>query len=60
MLGIVLAEKKLPFDIFNLNYKKIENLDGWGELSANNLRKSIEKSKNKIQFKKFLKDLIQM
>ena len=37
---------KLPFDIFNLNYKKIEILDGWGELSANNLRKSIEKSKN--------------
>ncbi len=37
---------KLPFDIFNLNYKKIENLDGWGELSTNNLRKSIEKSKN--------------
>ena len=35
-----------PFDIFNLNYKKIEKLDGWGELSANNLRKSIEESKN--------------
>ena len=37
---------KLPFDIFNLNYKKIEELEGWGELSAHNLRKSIEKSKN--------------
>mgnify|MGYP001340003016 CR=1 FL=1 len=36
---------KLPFDIFDLNYKKIENLDGWGKLSANNLRESIEKSK---------------
>ncbi len=44
---------KLPFDIFNLNYKKIENLDGWGELSANNLRKSIEKSKN-IGLDKFI------
>ena len=37
---------KLPFDIFDLNYKKIEKLEGWGELSANNLKKSIEKSKN--------------
>ena len=44
---------KLPFDIFNLNYKKIENLDGWGELSANNLRKSVEKSKN-IGLDKFI------
>ena len=44
---------KLPFDIFNLNYKKIENLDGWGELSANNLRKSIENSKN-IGLDKFI------
>ncbi len=44
---------KLPFDIFNLNYKKIENLDGWGELSANNLRKSIEKSKS-IGLDKFI------
>ncbi len=44
---------KLPFDIFGLNYKKIEKLDGWGELSANNLRKSIEKSKN-IGLDKFI------
>jgi len=44
---------KLPFDIFDLNYKKIEKLDGWGELSANNLRKSIEKSKN-IGLDKFI------
>ncbi len=36
---------KLPYDIFNLNYKKIKKLDGWGETSVNNLRKSIEKSK---------------
>ena len=44
---------KLPFDIFNLNYKRIEELEGWGELSANNLRKSIEKSKN-IGLDKFI------
>ena len=44
---------KLPFDIYNLNYKKIEKLDGWGELSANNLRKSIEESKN-IGLDKFI------
>ncbi len=44
---------KLPFDIFGLNYQKIEKLDGWGELSANNLRKSIEKSKN-IGLDKFI------
>jgi len=62
-LGKKVAEKfwelkfiKLPFDIFGLNYKKIEKLDGWGELSANNLRKSIEKSKN-IGLDKFIYSL---
>ena len=44
---------KLPFDIFDLNYKKIEKLDGWGELSSKNLRESIEKSKN-IGLDKFI------
>jgi len=44
---------KLPFDIFDLNYKKIEELEGWGKLSAHNLRKSIEKSKN-IGLDKFI------
>ena len=44
---------KLPFDIFDLNYKKIEKLEGWGELSSNNLRESIEKSKN-IGLDKFI------
>ena len=37
---------KKPQDIFNLDYNKIKNLEGWGELSVNNLRASIEKSKN--------------
>jgi len=35
---------KKPSDIFNLNYKKIKELEGWGELSINNLKKAIEKS----------------
>jgi DNA ligase (NAD+) len=37
---------KEPSDIFNLNYDKIKNLDGWGELSINNLKTAINKSKN--------------
>ncbi len=44
---------KFPQDIFNLDYQKIENLEGWGKLSANNLSKSIEKSKN-IGLDKFI------
>ena len=32
-------------DIFSLDYDKIEKLEGWGKLSANNLKNSIEKSK---------------
>jgi len=44
---------KLPFDIFDLNYKKIEKLDGWGKLSSKNLSESIEKSKN-IELDKFI------
>ena len=42
-------------DIFNLkNHKnKIENLDGWGKLSVDNLINSIEKSKN-INLDKFI------
>ena len=29
---------RFPQDIFNLNYDKIENLDGWGKLSVTNLK----------------------
>jgi len=36
---------KYPADIYNLNFKKISNLDGWGNLSASNLEKAIKKSK---------------
>ncbi len=35
---------KYPADIFNLNFKKISSLDGWGDLSASNLERSIKKS----------------
>ena len=34
-----------PSDIFSLNYEKIENLEGWGELSINNLKKAVNNSK---------------
>ncbi len=44
---------KLPYDIFDLNYSKIEKLDGWGRLSANNLKESIGNSKN-INLDKFI------
>ncbi len=44
---------KLPPDIFLLDFEKIKKLDGWGELSANNLKNSIEKSKN-IGLDKFI------
>jgi len=36
---------KYPADIFNLNYKKISKLEGWGELSVSNLEKAINESK---------------
>jgi DNA ligase (NAD+) len=35
---------KEPANIFDLNYKKISQLEGWGELSINNLKKAITKS----------------
>tara|TARA_B100000886_G_scaffold317463_2_gene256763 strand:+ start:1489 stop:3516 length:2028 start_codon:yes stop_codon:yes gene_type:complete len=35
---------KEPSDIFQLNFKKIENLEGWGDLSVENLKKAIIKS----------------
>ena len=36
---------RFPQDIFELDYKKIENLDGWGKLSAANLKHAIDSSK---------------
>ena len=35
-----------PSDIFTINYDEIRGLEGWGELSINNLKKAIDKSKN--------------
>ena len=35
---------KEPSDIFELNFKKIQKLEGWGELSISNLKKAIKKS----------------
>ena len=37
---------KEPSNIFNLDYKKIKELEGWGDLSVKNLQQAIEKSKN--------------
>ena len=37
---------KLPQDIFNLDFKKIQNLEGWGKQSMQNLKYSINQRKN--------------
>ena len=37
---------KLPHDIFNLDFKKIESLEGWGRQSMENLKYSINQKKN--------------
>jgi DNA ligase (NAD+) len=47
---------RLPQDIFNLNYNKIEELEGWGKLSVTNLKYSIEKKK-KITLDRFIYSL---
>ena len=47
---------KFPYDIFNLNYKKIKTLEGWGDLSVSNLRYSIE-VKKKISLERFIYSL---
>ena len=47
---------KYPQDIFKLDYDKIKNLDGWGNLSARNLKNSVEKSKT-TSLQKFIYSL---
>ena len=37
---------QFPQDIFKLDYNKIENLEGWGKLSVENLKYSINEKKN--------------
>ncbi len=44
---------KKPADIFNLDYKEIEKLEGWGNLSIDNLKNAVEKSK-KLSLDKFI------
>ena len=44
---------RFPQDIYNLDYTKISNLDGWGNLSVSNLKYSIDQSK-KVSFERFL------
>ncbi len=36
---------KEPSEVFKLDYKKIQNLEGWGELSISNLKKAISNSR---------------
>ena len=42
-----------PQDIFRLDFKKIEKLDGWGDLSVKNLNYSINQKKN-ISLERFI------
>ena len=44
---------KEPSDIFTLNYREIEELDGWGKLSIDNLKKAITKSQT-ISLERFI------
>ncbi len=44
---------KLPQDIFNLDFDRIEKLDGWGRQSVSNLKYSINLRK-KISFERFI------
>ena len=44
---------KYPADIYNLNFEKISSMDGWGNLSASNLKQAITKSR-KISLDKLI------
>ena len=44
---------KAPSDIFKLDYNKIKNLEGWGDVSIDNLKKSINSSRE-ISLDKFI------
>ena len=47
---------KFPQDIFKLDYTKIEKLEGWGRLSVENLKYSINQKKN-ISLERFIYSL---
>jgi DNA ligase (NAD+) len=51
-LGLI----KKPSNIFSLNYKRIETLEGWGELSVRNLKSAINKS-SEISLDRFIYSL---
>ena len=44
---------KFPHDIFKLDYDKIQKLDGWGSLSVENLKYSIDQKRN-ISLERFI------
>ncbi len=44
---------KFPQDIFKLDYNKIEKIEGWGKLSVENLKYSINQKKN-ISLERFI------
>ena len=44
---------KFPEDIFNLDYSKIRNIEGWGDQSVSNLKYSIDQRKN-ISLERFI------
>ena len=44
---------RFPQDIYNLDYNKISNLEGWGDLSVSNLKYSIDQSK-KVSLDRFI------
>ena len=44
---------RFPQDLYKLDYDKISNLEGWGDLSVSNLKYSIDQSKN-VALDKFL------
>ena len=44
---------RYPADIFKLNYRQISRLEGWGEVSINNLKEAIKKSQQ-INLDKFI------
>ena len=47
---------RLPQDIFNLDYDRLQSLDGWGKLSVANLKYSINQKKI-ISFERFIYSL---
>jgi len=47
---------KEPSNIYNLDYKKIEILEGWGKLSVSNLKSAIDKS-SRVLLDKFIYSL---